>query len=706
MQNQRRFNPGILFASAALLLSGCEAPPLELSTVSPPRAALKPAEQSGSVPPEVRITDYLLDAELDAENHRIAGTARVWWRNTTQGSVETLPFHLYMNGFRAENTEWMQSSRGRHRRSEQQEEGAWGYIDIHSVELVPGRPLLSDAIEPTPSPNIPLDWQEEETPSTMVVQLPQPVGPGESIVVDLEFTTQLPLVLARTGYKDDFHAVGQWYPKLGVLEDDGRWENHTFTVQDEFYADFGNYVAHLNVPEDMVVGATGIRTSERVSEGRKHLTYEAQMVHDFAWMADPKFVEQSVNYRGIYIRQLIQPDRTAEAEIHMATQIAAIDSYEERFGPYPWSTLTIVHPPEGAEGAGGMEYQTLFTTSNYAPLPGWVRAYILDERVSGSRTTLHEFGHQYFQGLLASREHQQPWLDEGVNTFSNYLANGDRYSPDAWVVNLLGNKMYQEDTLRLFSLSQGSIDAIDQPARAFDSLVGSYRAVYMKTAAMLATLRNVVGEEAFDRAFRVYCDRSRFRHPTGHDLETTLIEELGKRVNLAPEGQPPAYLDIPAFLEQGLRTTYQIDFSIKSIRNLRRMGKAGWHRDAEGDLVGGEPPENADQDVDSLDDDQLTGLVVLHRKGAFKLPVDLLVEFADGSTESLVWDGQKTTKVLTWPGRRIKKASLDPEGKFLLEGNRANNNAYVKGEGDDGLSGRVGTLVEGLSLAALGGLTP
>jgi len=708
MYTTRRFLPILLLTSAPLLFVACKAPPVDLPTVPGPRADLRSEEQRGSVPPEVRITDYLLDAELDASNHRIAGRARVWWRNTSQVSVETLPFHLYMNGFRAEDTEWMRTSRGRHRRSEQQEEGAWGYIDVHSVELVPGRPQLTDAIEPAPGPNIPLAWGEEKSPSTMVVHLHQPVEPGETVVVDLEFTTQLPQVLARTGYKDDFHAVGQWYPKIGVLEEDGRWEAHTFTVQDEFFADFGNYVAHLDVPEKMVVGATGIRTAERVSDGRKHLTYEAEMVHDFAWMADTKFVEHSVEHRGVHIRQLIQPERTADAEIHMATQIAALDSYEKRFGPYPWSTLTIVHPPEGAEGAGGMEYQTLFTTSDRAPLPGWVRAYILDERMSGTYTTIHEFGHQYFQGLLASREHQQPWLDEGVNTFSNYLAVLDRHSPDPWIMNLLGNKLYLEDTMRIFSKARGSLDPIDQPARAFDSLAGSYPAVYVKTAAVLATLRRLVGEEPFDRAFRIYCDRSRFRHPTGRDLETTLIEELGERINLAPEGEPPAYLDLSAYWHQALRTTRQIDFAILSVRNLRRMGQAGWHRDAAGELVGGEPPEHFDEDLDSLADEQLTGLLVLHRAGGFELPVDVLVEFADGSRERLVWDGQKTTAVFSWPGRRIEKASLDPQGKLLLEGNRSNNNAYAEGEGegDDGLSGRVGDLVEGLSLAAFGGLAP
>ena len=442
--------------------------------------------------------------------------------------------------------------------------------------------------------------------------------------------------------------MGQWYPKLGVLEEDGTWEAHSFTVQDEFYADFGNYVVHLDVPENMVVGATGIRTGERVQDGRKLLTYEAEMVHDFAWMADPDFVEHSVDHRGVHIRQLIQPEHVGDAEAHMAAQRAALDTYDERFGSYPWSTLTIVHPPEGAEGAGGMEYQTLFTTSDRASLPGWVRDHVFDERMTGLYTTIHEYGHQYFQGLLASREHQQPWLDEGVNSFSNSLAVVDQYAEDPWLMDFLGNKVYPEDGARLGTRFQGQIEPIDQPARAFDQLVGSYRAVYIKTSALLGTLRRVVGEEDFDRAMLVYCERARFRHPTGGDMEAAFIDELGPQVNLSPPGQAPVYLDLAQYFDQALRSTHEIDFTVKAVRNLRRMGEAGWHRDGDGALEGGALPENTEESVASLDTEEVTGIVVLHRPGGFEIPVDVLVEFDDGSTERSVWPAGKPS--LCFPG--------------------------------------------------------
>ncbi|MCG8459983.1 MAG: hypothetical protein MI919_27190, partial [Holophagales bacterium] len=227
--------------------------PTEL--VAEPETALRPADRRGVVPADARVADYQLDAHLDAETHRLKGTARLTWRNTSGSSVRTLPFHLYMNGFRADDTAWMRGGSGGHRGfSQAGDSGAWGYIDVHSVHLEPAPENLLEA-ETAPLA-APLPWAEGEDPSVMDVTLPREVAPGESLTLRLEFTTQLPRVYARTGYAGDFHAVAQWFPKIGVLGEEG-WNQHVFTLHDEFFADFGNYRVSLDVPEEMVVGATG-----------------------------------------------------------------------------------------------------------------------------------------------------------------------------------------------------------------------------------------------------------------------------------------------------------------------------------------------------------------------------------------------------------------------------------------------------------------
>ncbi len=712
--------PSRYFLVTALVMVAACAPPALPPEIAEPASALRPESERGAVPADARIADYELEARLDAEAHTVDGSARVTWRNTTSRTVTTLPFHLYMNGFRAEDTAWMTSSQGQHRDSEVGEEGTWGYIDVRSVKLVGGNPgaepagtgpvVVEDPVERpgTVAAAKDLAWREDAEPSTMIVTLPRPVGPGESVTVELEFLTQLPKVVARTGYFEDFHAAGQWYPKIGVLEEEAGWQTHTFTYYDEFYADFGNYRVTIDVPEHMIVGAGGIRIDEEIEAGRKRLTYSAEMVHDFAWFADPDFVEHYGEHRGIRIRQLIQPERVGDAEAHLGAQTAALDSYESRFGPYPWSTITIVHPPEGAEGAGGMEYPTIFTTNDRAPIPDWLRSSV-DEQLSGLNTTVHEFGHQYFQGLFAVREHLDPWLDEGMNTFSNYLVYLDQQGEDAWVVRLLDRKIYVDDLLRMGMRRKAAWEPIDKRASAFDGTLNNYGStIYGKTASVMATLRNLAGASDFDRALAVFSEQARFRHPRSEDLEAVLVTELGERLNLAADGQPAAVLDVREYLEQALRTNREVDFAVLKVRNRRLMGDAGWRRGAGGELEGGEPPANLDAEIEELADEEIEGVVAIRRAGEFVVPVELRVELADGSVENRVWDGRELTAIFTFPGRRVDLATLDPDDKLLIEWQRRDNSAFAADLEDqgDGVSEPFGDFVEGLSLALLGSLGP
>ena len=129
--------------------------------------------------------------------------------------------------------------------------------------------------------------------------LPQPVPPGGSVTLDVEWKAQLPQVFARTGYKRDFFLVGQWFPKLGVYEpaglrgrSAGGWNCHQFHANSEFYADYGRFRVEITVPSRFVVGATGARVATRPgTDGTTTYVHEQRDVHDFAWTADPKFVE-------------------------------------------------------------------------------------------------------------------------------------------------------------------------------------------------------------------------------------------------------------------------------------------------------------------------------------------------------------------------------------------------------------------------------
>lgn len=685
--------------------AGCDAPstPAVGPAVPEPKDALRPEGQRGEVPASAHVVDYDIRARLDTDDHQISGSERIVWRNTTGHPTDEVQMHLYMNAFRAEDTAWMAAARGSHRGQGQDPKAPWGYTDVQKVHRI-----RTEGSEDTASE---LVWAEAEDPSVMHIELDEPVGPGEEIVLDLEFVTRLPGVFARTGFHDDFVMAAQWFPKVGVFEEDGHWDTHVFTLYSEFYADFGDYDVELDVPASMTVGASGIRTEETVDGDRKRLKYRAQMVHDFAWTAAPEFAESFGEYEGIRIRQLLAPEFAEQAPAHLDAQIAALQSMEKRFGPYPWSTITIVLPPEGAEGAGGMEYPTLYTTSAIASLPAILEPLGFEERISGTFTTIHEFGHQYFQGLLASDEFDQPWLDEGMNTMSNALALEDWYGDDPWIARFAGHEFPLSAMLRTEMSRSEATGVVDRDAAAFEPEVGSYGVLtYRRTAAVMLTLRHLVGHEAFDAALKRYALRYRFAHPTGDDLRSTLIEELGAKVLVGrpdpdqPRSEPVA-LDVGRFFDQGLRSAKTVDFALLSVKNRRKVGSGGWHRNEEGVLVEGDPPST--EPVSELPDEEIEGVVVVHRPGDFVVPVEVEVEFADGSTTRRVWDGQERIGVLEFPGRRVRRAAVDPDGKLLLESKRRNNNRWASGsQPDRSLANTVGGLTEAAALASLVGVGP
>jgi hypothetical protein len=725
------------------LALGCDEERPSFPALDEPTEALRPTGARGLVPDDAHIVDYWIDARLDERAHEIHGTLRMAWRNSTERTVDRLPFHLYMNAFRAEDTAWMFDARGRHR-GQKFARDRWGFIAVTRVERVAHDPEQGAlALEHAPAEGrTPLRFAEDADPTIMNVSLDAPLEPGASIMLELEFTTRLPQVFARTGYHGDFHMAGQWFPKIGVLEQQG-WQAHTFGLFSEFYADFGDYEVFLDVPEAYVVGASGIAVAEHpADEGRKRLHYRAQMVHDFAWVADPDFIEHWGEYEGIRIRQLIQPEHVDDAQAHLDVQIAAFASMEARFGPYPWSTLTIVHAPEGAGGAGGMEYPTLYTTSDME-MPKWMPEWLMRERMSGLFTSVHEFGHQYFQGLFASNEHAQPWLDEGINTTSNQLVYWDAYGEDPWLVQLLGHDLTTKDILLLSMLTGADRDVIDQPADAFDPLVGSYGNVtYQKTAAIMLTLRELCGREPWDRAFARYAELARFRHPTGAQLERVLVEEIGGdtgRLALVGDGGPgTVWLDVQQYLDQGLRGAAVADFELLDVGNRPMLGHSGWHRIADGEPLPPEPsqtiaaaeqalagllghapptgpsrwqltpaPDGWPRSVAKLDDEQVEGFVIVARHSSFRVPVEVLVEFSDGESMTVVWDGQAEHHRFDFPGRRVERAIVDPRMLLLIEPRKLDNARWADDKSDkpdDALSKWLGDMGEAANLAALGGL--
>ena len=379
---------------------------------------------------ERRVT-YNIQAVLDPATVSVKGNQRVTWRNPDQVPVDELQFHLYLNAFRDTLSTFMIESSGEHRGFSAESEDAWGGIDIRSMRLTPQEESDTNPLDINQDQGADLmdritfiqpDDGNVHDKTVISVSLPEPVPPGESISLDIEFDAKLPEVVARTGWKRKandslFFMVAQWFPKLGVYEAPGHryvpadaprgsWSTHQFHANSEFYADFGTYEVAITVPTHYKVGASGISVHEEQQGGTRTVTYRAEDVHDFAWTASGDFLEFNDSWEEVNLRLLIQPEHKAQAQRHFDVIKKGLRSFNEWVGPYPYSTLTLV---DGVGGSNGMEYPTLITCGTFYKLPRWLRFLEL--------VTIHELGHQYFYGMLASNEAEEAWLDEGINSY-------------------------------------------------------------------------------------------------------------------------------------------------------------------------------------------------------------------------------------------------------------------------------------------------
>jgi hypothetical protein len=510
-----------------------------------------PAQPTTSAEPlSERRVAYRLSAELSDDARTLTGTMQVRWTNPDAVPVDSLYWHLYLNAFRPQSA-WIDESGGEHRGNRPTGEDPWGGVAV--TRIAQGQTDLTGRLAFAQTTS------RLSTDSTVaVLPLPSAVAPGDSVVLDVAFTARLPLIFARTGYAETasgapFVMAAQWFPKLAVYEEPGRryvpasaprgrWSAHAFHEHSEFYADFGTYDVTLSVPEAYVVGATGVRVSERRDGTRAHLRYLAHDVHDFAWTASPAYRAFESRWEHVHLRLLIQPEHAGQADRYFAAARVALAELEEMAGAYPYTTLTLV---DAVGDANGMEYPTLVTLGTGYGAPPWVR---LPELV-----TVHEIGHQYFQGMLASNEAEEAWLDEGITSYAE-MKIMDR----AWdgsdgrgsFIDLPGVGLSNRDLHQIGALSiarDGGRAAVADPT--WDQRWGYGGLVYSKPAMILASLEAMLGEQAMRDMLRTYASEWRFRHPT-----TDEFVETAARVSGNPDVRP--------FLTAALHTRAVLDDSL------------------------------------------------------------------------------------------------------------------------------------------------
>ena len=347
-----------------------------------------------------------MDVKLDTDAKTVRGKMEAFWINRSSDTVPDIRMHLYMNAFRSNRTTFYKESGG----SPGEKDQDLGWIEIRSFRDNNGTDLipLMQYISP--------DDGNKEDRTVLKVMLPDPALPGDTVFVKIDFETKLPSRIRRTGYNDDYYFIAQWFPKFGVYEPAGMrfatrgsWNCHQFHANSEFYSNHSVYDVTATLPANYVTGSGGKLISETVNGKMKTQVFRAEDIVDFAWTAWPGYAVFKDKWNNVDITLLIPKDRINQVERQFTAVKYALEYLTENVGPYPWPHLTFVDPPSIGSGAGGMEYTTLFTSISSNVMPSF---FHFPEMV-----TVHEFGHAYFMGILASNEFEEPWLDEGVNSY-------------------------------------------------------------------------------------------------------------------------------------------------------------------------------------------------------------------------------------------------------------------------------------------------
>jgi len=488
--------------------------PLDLPTPNQYRSA------SGAPGPRYwqQRADYRIQAELDTAAEVLSGSQTITYRNNSPDTLRHVWLQLDQNLYRP-------GSLGSFQNPADSRWGArsfQGGIDLSDVRVgtTAVRPYIWDTL--------------------MRLDLPRPLAPGGSIVIGMSWRFRIPEYgsdrMAREG---DLYEMAQWFPRMAVYDDVRGWNTQPYLGQGEFYREFGDYDVSITVPAGFVVAATGtlqnpveVLTAEQRARlaraardtgqvaiigpdevgrpssrpratGTLTWRFEADSVPDFAWAASPRFRWDSESWAGVQCHAFYQPDATAWITAADMTCFA-IREFSTRWFRYPWPQATSVAGP-----VGGMEYPML------------VMVHAAGDERSVFATIAHEQGHEWYPMVVHNQERLHAWMDEGFNTFIDTWANDSRYPGT-------DSRAFYRQQVERFRDQAGGVVPLMLPAdRVPRDLIGI--TAYRKPAYALHLLRDeVLGPEAFDRAFREYTRRWAFRHPMPADFFRTMEDVSGR----------------------------------------------------------------------------------------------------------------------------------------------------------------------------------
>lgn len=521
--------------------------------------------------------EYEMDIDVDAANHQFTGKQKLTYYNNSPDTLERVYYHLYFNAFQPNSM-----------------------MDIRSRNIEDPDSRVRDRIQKLPKDEIgyhhinslqqdgeAVDYKVDGT--VLEVKLNDPILPGESTVFNMDFESQVPRQIRRSGWMNkegvEF-SMSQWYPKISEYDEDG-WHPNPY-VGREFYGVWGSFDVEVTIDSSYVMGSTGyLQNPEEIGHGyaedydrpdSKKITWhwKADHVHDFMWAADPDYTHTTAQVPdGPTLHFFYQEDTVAEnAERYSQEQlrqnwerlpeytIKAFQYMSEHYGKYPYDKFSVIQG-----GDGGMEYP--------------MATLITGNRSMGSLVgvTVHEFIHNWYYGVLGSNESRYPWMDEGFTTYTSALVMDHLFNEGK------GQDPHRGSYRSYFSIiKDGKQEALDTHADHFHTNRGYGTASYSTGAVFLNQMRYIIGASTFDQGMKSYFNTWKFKHPDGRDFLRVMEKESD--------------MVLDWYYQYFIETTKHIDYGISSVIG---EGKSTF--------------------------------VTLERKDLMPMPIDLMVTYKDGSKE-------------------------------------------------------------------------